>query len=70
MRITTIGSGNPPVRRGQASTSWLVELGNGDYFIIDAGGGTTANDENAHVIAADERLDDVLARQFSPSLCD
>jgi len=40
MRITTIGSGNPPVRRGQASTSWLVELGNGDYFIIDAGGGT------------------------------
>jgi ribonuclease Z len=40
MRITTIGSGNPPVRRGQASTSWLVELGNGDYFMFDAGGGT------------------------------
>ncbi len=40
MRITAIGSGNPPVRRGQASTSWLVELGNGDYFIFDAGGGT------------------------------
>ncbi len=40
MRITTIGSGNPPVRRGQASTSWLVELGNGDYFIFDVGGGT------------------------------
>ncbi len=37
MRLTAIGSGNPPVRRGQASTSWLVELGNGDKFIIDAG---------------------------------
>ena len=40
MRLTAVGSGNPPVRRGQASTSWLVELGNGDIFIIDAGGGT------------------------------
>jgi ribonuclease Z len=40
MRLTAAGSGNPPVRRGQASTSWLVELGNGDKFIIDAGGGT------------------------------
>ncbi len=40
MRITAVGSGNPPVRRGQASTSWLVELGNGDKFIFDVGGGT------------------------------
>ncbi len=40
MRLTAVGSGNPPVRRGQASTSWLVELGNGDKFVIDAGGGT------------------------------
>jgi ribonuclease Z len=40
MRITVVGSGNPPVRRGQAATSLLVELGNGDNFIIDAGGGT------------------------------
>ena len=40
MRLTAVGSGNPPVRRGQASTSWLVELGNGDKFLIDAGGGT------------------------------
>ncbi len=40
MRLTAVGSGNPPVRRGQASTSWLVELGNGDKFIFDAGGGT------------------------------
>ncbi|MCZ6859760.1 MAG: hypothetical protein O7I42_05695, partial [Alphaproteobacteria bacterium] len=36
MRITAVGSGNPPVRRGQAATSWLVELGNGDNFIFDA----------------------------------
>ncbi|WP_076407391.1 guanitoxin biosynthesis MBL fold metallo-hydrolase GntH [Shewanella sp. UCD-KL12] len=43
MRITTIGSGNPPVRMGQASTSWLVELGNGDNFIFDVGGGTVPN---------------------------
>ena len=40
MRITAVGSGNPPLRRGQASTSWLVELGNGDKLIIDVGGGT------------------------------
>ena len=40
MRITAVGSGNPPVRRGQAATSWLVELGNGDKFIFDVGGGT------------------------------
>ncbi len=39
-RSTAVGSGNPPVRRGQAATSWLVELGNGDKFIFDAGGGT------------------------------
>jgi ribonuclease Z len=40
MRITAVGSGNPPVRRGQTATSWLVELGNGDKFIFDVGGGT------------------------------
>jgi ribonuclease Z len=40
MRITAVGSGNPPLRRGQASTSWLVELGNGEKFIFDVGGGT------------------------------
>ena len=40
MRITAVGSGNPPVRRGQASTSWLVELGNGDKFIFDIGSGS------------------------------
>ncbi len=26
MRITAVGSGNPPVRRGQAATSWRWDL--------------------------------------------
>jgi ribonuclease Z len=43
MRITSCGSGNPPMRRGQGSTCWLVELGNGDSFVFDVGGGTVAN---------------------------
>ncbi|MFA8436980.1 MAG: guanitoxin biosynthesis MBL fold metallo-hydrolase GntH [Marinifilaceae bacterium] len=43
MRITCIGSGNPPVRMGQAATGWLVELGNGEKFIFDCGGGTIQN---------------------------
>ena len=42
MRLTAIGSGNPAVRRGQAATCWLVELGNGDKFIFDIGGGAVA----------------------------
>ena len=43
MRITCTGSGNPPVRRAQAATGWLVELGNGDKLIFDVGGGTVQN---------------------------
>ncbi len=43
MRISACGSGNPPVRRGQGATCWLVELGNGDNFIFDIGGGTVPN---------------------------
>lgn len=43
MRLGTCGSGNPPVRRGQGGTCWLVELGNGDNFIFDIGGGTVPN---------------------------
>jgi ribonuclease Z len=35
IRLTCCGSGNPPVRRAQAATSWLVELGNGDKFVFD-----------------------------------
>ena len=44
MRITVLGSGGPaPVRRAQAASGFLVELGNGDNFIFDNGSGTTAN---------------------------
>jgi ribonuclease Z len=43
MRISACGSGNPPVRIGQGATCWLVELGNGDNFIFDVGGGTVPN---------------------------
>ena len=43
MRIICTGSGNPPVRRGQAATGWAVELGNGDKFVFDVGGGTVGN---------------------------
>jgi ribonuclease Z len=43
MRMSVCGSGNPVVRRGQGATCWLVELGNGDNFILDIGGGTVPN---------------------------
>lgn len=43
MRIVSIGSGNPHLRIGQAATGWAVELGNGDKFVFDIGGGTVAN---------------------------
>jgi ribonuclease Z len=43
MRLICLGSGNPPVRRAQAATGWLVQLGNGDNFIFDVGGGTVQN---------------------------
>lgn len=43
MRITCLGSGNPIVRKGQAAAGWLVELGNGDKYIFDVGGGTVQN---------------------------
>lgn len=43
IRITCCGSGNPFVRRAQAATSWLIELGNGDKFVFDVGGGSVSN---------------------------
>ncbi len=44
MRITVLGSGSPtPVRRAQATSGILVELGNGKNFIFDIGPGTAAN---------------------------
>ena len=35
MRVTALGTGRPFVRRAQANTSFLIELGNGDKFIWD-----------------------------------
>jgi ribonuclease Z len=43
MRLTCCGSGNPIVRRAQAATSWLVELGNGEKLVFDVGGGSVQN---------------------------
>ncbi len=40
MRVTALGTGRPFVRRAQANTSWLVELGNGDKFMMDFGSGS------------------------------
>ncbi|MFT5731327.1 MAG: ribonuclease Z [Desulforhopalus sp.] len=44
MRITMLGTGSPtPVRRAQACSSILVEVGNGKNFIFDIGPGTAGN---------------------------
>jgi ribonuclease Z len=44
MRVTALGTGLPtPLTRAQKSTSWMVELGNGDVFIFDLGTGSMEN---------------------------
>jgi ribonuclease Z len=44
MRITALGTGLPtPLTRAQKSTSWMVELGNGDVFLFDVGTGSMEN---------------------------
>ncbi len=43
MRITALGTGRPFLRRSQANTSFLVELGNGDIFMFDFGSGSQMN---------------------------
>nr|MCU0265765.1 MBL fold metallo-hydrolase [Actinomycetes bacterium] len=42
IRVTVLGSGNPPPTRAQASGSILVEVGNParDMFIFDVGSGS------------------------------
>jgi ribonuclease Z len=42
MRIIACGTGMPTARESQAASCWLVELGNGDKFIFDAGTGSAA----------------------------
>jgi ribonuclease Z len=41
MRIIALGTGYPS-RRGQGAAGFMVELGNGEVFIFDAGAGTNA----------------------------
>src|SRR5262249_49747034 len=43
MRVISLGTGRPFVRQAQANCSWLIELGNGDKFIMDFGSGSQAN---------------------------
>ena len=43
LRVIALGTGRPFVRRGQANCSWLIELGNGDKFVMDFGSGSQAN---------------------------
>src|SRR5258708_12652807 len=43
MRITVLGTGRRFIRRGQANCAWLIELGNGDKFVMDFGSGSQAN---------------------------
>jgi ribonuclease Z len=43
MRVTALGTGMPLLRRAQASSSWLVELGNGEKFLFDVGSNSQGN---------------------------
>jgi ribonuclease Z len=43
MRVIALGTGRPFIRRAQANTSWLIELGNGDKFVFDFGSGSQSN---------------------------
>jgi len=45
IRVTILGSGDPFVKKSQASASLLIEVGNpeGDFFFFDLGSGSLAN---------------------------
>lgn len=43
LRVTTLGSGTPDVRKDQVSSGFLIELGTGDKFIWDLGTGCYQN---------------------------
>ena len=43
IRITTLGSGTPDVRRHQVASGFLLELGNGEKLIFDLGSGAYIN---------------------------
>lgn len=43
MRVTALGTGMPTPYPSDASSSWLVELGNGEIFLFDIGSGSSMN---------------------------
>lgn len=43
MRVIALGTGSARIQSHQASSCWLMELGNGDKFLFDMGRGCTAN---------------------------
>ena len=43
MRVIALGTGMPGLRKSQASSSWFVELGNGEKFFFDLGTGSQSN---------------------------
>jgi len=43
IRVIACGTGMPTARRAQAAAAFVVELGNGDKFIVDIGSGSMAN---------------------------
>jgi ribonuclease Z len=43
IRVTTLGSGTPDVRRQQVASGFLIELGNGEKLIFDLGSGAYVN---------------------------
>jgi ribonuclease Z len=44
MFVVALGTGMPtPITKGQKSTAWYVELGNGDIFLFDCGTGSAEN---------------------------
>lgn len=49
MRIVACGTGMPTARAAQAASCWLVELGNGDKFIFDAGTGSAERVASMHI---------------------
>ena len=59
IRVTTLGSGTPDVRRQQVASGFLIELGNSEKLIFDLGSGAYINLLSTGVSHAD--LTKVLA---------
>jgi len=49
MRLISCGTGMPTARESQAATCWLLELGNGDKFLFDAGTGSAPRIASLHI---------------------